>query len=317
MAHMHPLSQYPDSEDPLQHEVKPAVGAHYDDPLQAAAAAATGHAKAELEQGRDTLIAHSKPIRIPNSILDELKDPEATPTAANAFPSTPTSSSSVLARPASPARSQTSDDEEVAATDRDRAATPSSTSSAAPLAGGSSPHPVKPHDIAALQAKVCKAAARGDLESLISLLHPPDIEDDSTSDYPSSFALVNSPTSSGLTPLLEAASHGHLHIVKHLLNEGAVRELEDVEGENAFLKASYRGHLDVMRYLVVGEEEGTDINAADRQGWTALHNAASKGYLEVVMWLAENGASIDATSMQGYTVSFFHDLFETAFTVSP
>jgi ankyrin repeat protein len=87
--------------------------------------------------------------------------------------------------------------------------------------------------------------------------------------------------------------------------EGAVRDLEDVEGENAFLKASYRGHLDAMKYLAEGEEDGTDINSTDRQGWTALHNAASKGYLEVVMWLAERGATIDARSTQGYTVGVF------------
>ena len=181
---------------------------------------------------------------------------------------------------------------------------------------------VKPVSMASLRAKVCKAAATGDLDALIALLHPfervveahdPDdgeaaaeVNDDP--DYPSSFALVNSPTSSGLTPLLEAASRGHLAIVKHLIEEeGAVRDLEDVEGENAFLKASYRGHLDVMKYLhnatAVNEDEGgTDVNCADREGWTAMHNAAGKGYLEVVMWLGESGAEVDARSRQGYTV---------------
>ena len=181
---------------------------------------------------------------------------------------------------------------------------------------------VKPVSMASLRAKVCRAAATGDLDGLVALLHPfdrvGDVHEDKGSDeeaeaeddpdYPSSFALVNSPTSSGLTPLLEAASRGHLAVVKHLIEEeGAVRDLEDVEGENAFLKASYRGHLDVMRYLhnatAVDEDEGgTDVNCADREGWTAMHNAAGKGYLEVVMWLGENGAEVDARSRQGYTV---------------
>ena len=153
--------------------------------------------------------------------------------------------------------------------------------------------------MSALRARVCKAAATGDLETLITLLHPEDLGE--PDDYPSSFALVNSPTSSGLTPLLEAASHGHLHVVRHLLlEEGAVRDLEDVEGENAFLKANYRGHLHVMEYLR-STEDGTDVNCADREGWTALHNAAGKGYLEIVMWLAERGARVDAKSRQGYT----------------
>lgn len=168
----------------------------------------------------------------------------------------------------------------------------------------------KPTSIAALRAKVCKAAATGDLETLIRVLHPAQEEkkgegeeEEDDADYPSSFALVNSPTASGLTPLLEAAQHGQLHVLKHLLEEeGAVRDLEDVEGENAFLKASYRGHLEIMKYLADGEDS-TDINVSDREGWTAMHNAAGKGYLEIVMWLAEHGAVIDTRSRQGYTVS--------------
>lgn len=313
----HPLSHSADNDDIPQLEAKSALSLSHDDPLQAAAPLAgedQHHQNGKAERGHAGL--QSKPIRIPNSILDELKDrdSEATPTAySSAFPKTPTSSSSV--RAPNSAESESNGPEDGDQNDNDRnnveglqTSEDSSSPSVLQQFGHTATRAVQPLSIAALRAKVCKAAARGDLEGLIAVLHPSSQAENSHDDpgYPSSFALVNSPTSSGLTPLLEAASHGHLHIVQHLLDEeGAVRDLEDVEGENAFLKASYRGHLDVMKYLAEGEEDGTDINSTDRQGWTALHNAASKGYLEVVMWLAERGATIDARSTQGYTVGVF------------
>lgn len=283
-------SRRTDSHSP-NHEVKPALLQTHDDPLQS-------HAhewhKAEEEQRR----ALPKPISIPRSLFDDTKDPEATPTAANAFPSTSTSSSSSLHKGRSPDRPDDTgvrDDNAFGKTQATISNEPSSEiTPTQPLSQSTS--------IAGLRTKVCKAAARGDLDTLVDLLHASE-NGDSDPDYPSSFALVNSSTASGLTPLLEAASHGHLDVVRHLISEeGAVRDLEDTEGENAFLKASYRGHLDIMKYLAEGED-GTDVNVADRQGWTALHNACSKGYLEVAMWLAENGAHIDARSTQGYTVS--------------
>lgn len=300
----HPLSPGSDTDShSSSHEVKPAVlqpaadECEYDDPLHS-------HAhewhKAEQEQQQKGAKALPHPISIPRSLYTASNDPEATPTATNAFPSTPTSSSSSLHEPLkSPDDSKDSDKAD---------------SEADGLIGISRDHtaiettPSKPQSsteavsLATLRTKVCKAAARGDLDTLIDLLHQGDDDSCNSSNYPSSFALVNSSTASGLTPLLEAASHGHLNIVRHLITEeGAVRDLEDTEGENAFLKASYRGHLEIMKYLAEGED-GTDVNVADREGWTALHNACSKGYLEVAMWLAENGARVDARSTQGYTV---------------
>jgi ankyrin repeat protein len=269
----------------------------------------------KIEQAKET---RTKPIRIPvNSLALSHEDPEATPTAPSAFSllaHTPTSSSSLRAELEEEDDNDDQNDDarssHLASADDVRADSPASPSQ--PQAGPSEPN--KTFSVPVLRARLCRAAAHGDLETILSILHP---SSPSAINCPSSFTLVNSPTSSGLTPLLEAASHGHLNIVQHLIaEEGAVRDLEDYEGENAFLKASYRGHLDIMKYLAgdgdgaatndgsSGERGGeTDINAQDREGWSALHNAASKGYLEVVMWLAENGASIDARSTQGYTVS--------------
>ena len=50
------------------------------------------------------------------------------------------------------------------------------------------------------------------------------------------------------------------------------------------------------------ENAGANVEVADNDGWTALHNAASKGYLDIVRWLVEDaGASVDARSKHGYS----------------
>ena len=56
-------------------------------------------------------------------------------------------------------------------------------------------------------------------------------------------------------------------------------------------KAAYYGHLEIVKYLV---ENGADINAKDNNGWTSLIHAAYNGHLEVVKYLVENKADINA-----------------------
>src|SRR5204862_2027096 len=46
---------------------------------------------------------------------------------------------------------------------------------------------------------------------------------------------------------------------------------------------------------------GIDINAADSRGQTALHGAAFQGFDQVVQFLAEHGAKLDAKDRQGKT----------------
>lgn len=94
-------------------------------------------------------------------------------------------------------------------------------------------------------------------------------------------------------------------------------ELEDGEGETPAHKAAHRGHLDVCRFLI---SRGVDVDAQDADGWTvrlyllcpsptithalfvqALHNAASRGWLDIANLLVNAGASIDQPSKRAYT----------------
>ncbi len=61
------------------------------------------------------------------------------------------------------------------------------------------------------------------------------------------------------------------------------------------------GWLPAVRYLV--EELGADVNRRDDEGYTPLHNAASRGDLEVIRFLVEHGADPTAVSRVGQTTA--------------
>jgi hypothetical protein len=66
-------------------------------------------------------------------------------------------------------------------------------------------------------------------------------------------------------------------------------------GETAVMLAALKGDLALVRRLV---ERGAAIN---QSGWNALHYAASGPEPQVVAWLIERGAELDARSPNGTT----------------
>ena len=56
----------------------------------------------------------------------------------------------------------------------------------------------------------------------------------------------------------------------------------DDEGNTVLIEAASCGHLEIVKYLI---EKGADINAKNRNGNTALVEATSKGHLEIVKLL--------------------------------
>ena len=61
------------------------------------------------------------------------------------------------------------------------------------------------------------------------------------------------------------------------------------------------GWMAAVKYLV--EELGADVNAGDAEGFTPLHNAASRGDTELVRYLVEMGADVHAVSRMGHNVA--------------
>lgn len=67
-------------------------------------------------------------------------------------------------------------------------------------------------------------------------------------------------------------------------------------GENAVMMAALQGQLDMLKLMVDGEE--AEVN---KKGWAPLHYAATNGHNDVVKYLVDHAAYIDAESPNGTT----------------
>ncbi|WP_425306695.1 ankyrin repeat domain-containing protein [Cupriavidus pauculus] len=67
-------------------------------------------------------------------------------------------------------------------------------------------------------------------------------------------------------------------------------------GENALMMASLQGELDMVKLMVDGME--AEVN---KKGWAPLHYAATNGHNDVVKYLVDHAAYIDAESPNGTT----------------
>ena len=85
-----------------------------------------------------------------------------------------------------------------------------------------------------------------------------------------------------------AACEENLDELKRMVSEygtGIVEE-KGLQGETVLHNAASGGHLNIVRYLVV--ECKSRINSRDEEGHTPLHNAAHEGKVEVVQFLASH-----------------------------
>jgi len=76
----------------------------------------------------------------------------------------------------------------------------------------------------------------------------------------------------------------------------------DHYGDTALMWAANDGHLNVVEFLV---EHGANVNAAATgliyAGFTALIYASEKGYVNMVKYLIKHGANINAKNKNGDT----------------
>jgi len=94
-------------------------------------------------------------------------------------------------------------------------------------------------------------------------------------------ANLNLATDDGTTPLMVAAGLGRV-----TFSPGQRRGIRSISGEEA------------VKILV---EAGANVNAVNEADFTALHGAAFRGLNEIIQYLAEHGANINARDFRGRT----------------
>ena len=100
------------------------------------------------------------------------------------------------------------------------------------------------------------------------------------------------PNSASGTALNRAIDHGHLAVVRLLLQRGANVRVLDTYDRTIVHSAAVNGQTEILRILFE-RPTGVDINAQGTNGRTALHDAAYFNYCETVKILVENGARTD------------------------
>uniref|UniRef100_A0A914HWC3 Uncharacterized protein n=1 Tax=Globodera rostochiensis TaxID=31243 RepID=A0A914HWC3_GLORO len=91
----------------------------------------------------------------------------------------------------------------------------------------------------------------------------------------------------GLSPLLLAATAGHLEVCRELVAKGADGNLETNDGMSPWIKACEKGHLDIVKLFV---DNGQDIETTNKFGVTGLIAASREGKTNVARFLLSKGA---------------------------
>ena len=137
---------------------------------------------------------------------------------------------------------------------------------------------------------------------------------------------VNTKEQMNYTPLHKAAMNGHYEIAKLLVDAGANVNVEDSHNRTPLYNAVLAGHKDVAGLLAGNQayvpfpdlhfsafmgdlakvkkiiEEGADVDSKDGQGRTILLFTALGGSKQVVEFLVDKGADINATAPTGTAV---------------
>lgn len=97
---------------------------------------------------------------------------------------------------------------------------------------------------------------------------------------------------------LAACSSGDSEEVLKLLDRGADINYANVDGLTALHQACIDDNLEMVKFLV---ENGASINQPDNEGWIPLHAASSCGYIDIAEYLISRGAHVGAVNSEGDT----------------
>ncbi|XP_072574421.1 protein phosphatase 1 regulatory subunit 12A isoform X2 [Paramormyrops kingsleyae] len=95
---------------------------------------------------------------------------------------------------------------------------------------------------------------------------------------------------------MAACSAGDREEVSELLKQGADINHANVDGLTALHQACIDDNIDMVQFLV---ENGSEVNRGDNEGWTPLHAAASCGFIPIAKFLIDHGALVGAVNSEG------------------
>uniref|UniRef100_A0A8C6Q587 Protein phosphatase 1 regulatory subunit n=1 Tax=Nothobranchius furzeri TaxID=105023 RepID=A0A8C6Q587_NOTFU len=95
---------------------------------------------------------------------------------------------------------------------------------------------------------------------------------------------------------MAACSAGDREEVTALLRQGADINHANVDGLTALHQACIDENAEMVQFLV---ENGSDVNRGDNEGWTPLHAAASCGFVQIAKYLIEHSARVGAVNSEG------------------
>ncbi|XP_059190612.1 protein phosphatase 1 regulatory subunit 12A isoform X1 [Centropristis striata] len=95
---------------------------------------------------------------------------------------------------------------------------------------------------------------------------------------------------------MAACSAGDREEVAALLRQGADINHANIDGLTALHQACIDENAEMVQFLV---ESGSDVNRGDNEGWTPLHAAASCGFIQIAKYLIEHGARVGAVNSEG------------------
>ena len=101
-----------------------------------------------------------------------------------------------------------------------------------------------------------------------------------------------------MTALTVATYYGHAHILQTLLLCGANVDYADDEGCTALHEAAGEGHA-MCVWILLNHELGPNVNARDVDDDTPLINAAASGHATIVAQLIQHGAVLDIRNRHG------------------
>ncbi|XP_052809887.1 protein phosphatase 1 regulatory subunit 12B-like isoform X11 [Mya arenaria] len=95
---------------------------------------------------------------------------------------------------------------------------------------------------------------------------------------------------------LAACSSGDCNEVKRLLDRGADINTANIDGLTALHQACIDDNLDMVEFLV---EHKADVDVCDNEGWTPLHATASCGFTEIARYLIRMHCNVAAVNNDG------------------